>query len=87
MMERTFMIEFELPQNLTEDFLALIPQQRYIVNQLLSEGTLKSYSLSMDRSRLWAIIAADSEFDALEVISQLPLSEFMAPLVSELMFS
>lgn len=85
-MEKTFMIEFTLPRALTEEFLALIPEQRYAVNQMLAEGTLRAYSLAMDRSRLWAIVAAESEFDALDVISQLPLTEFMIPQISELMF-
>lgn len=85
-MGKTFMIEFELPQQLTEEFLALIPQQRYVVNQLLAQGKLRSYALAMDRSRLWAIVSAESEFEALELISQMPLTEFTVPLVSELMF-
>lgn len=66
--------------------MALIPRQRYIVNTMLAEGRLKSYSLSMDRSRLWVVLVADSEFDALETISQLPLSSYMTPNLSELMF-
>ena len=85
-MKKLFMIEFDLPENLTEEFLALIPKQRFMVNNLLAEGTLKSYSLSMDRSRLWAVLAADDEFEAKEVIEQLPLSDYMFPTVSELMF-
>lgn len=85
-MEKTFMIEFELPEQLTEEFLALIPQQRYVVNQMMAGGKLRSYSLAMDRSRLWAVVNADSEFEALEMIAQMPLTDFMVPHVSELMF-
>lgn len=80
------MVEFDLPQKLNEEFLALIPQQRYVVNNLLVEGTLKAYSLAMDRSKLWAVIAATSEFEVMEIIAQMPLSEFLAPSISELMF-
>jgi hypothetical protein len=83
---KTFMIEFELPETFNEEFMALIPRQRYIVNTMLAEGRLKSYSLSMDRSRLWAVLIAESEFEALETISQLPLSGYMTPNLSELMF-
>lgn len=83
---KTFMVEFELPDTFSEEFMALIPRQRYIVNTMLAEGRLKSYSLSMDRSRLWVVLVADSEFDALETISQLPLSSYMTPNLSELMF-
>ena len=85
-MKHTYMIEFELPEIMNAEFMALIPQQRYVINQMLAEGTIKSYSLSMDRSRLWVIMAAASEFEAMEVVSTFPLSDFMTPNLSELMF-
>ncbi len=85
-MRKAFMVEFELPETMTEEFLALIPQQRYVINNMLVEGSIKSYSLSMDRSRLWAIVAAKSEFEVMEIISRMPLSDYMTPNVSELMF-
>lgn len=80
------MIEFELPDELTEDFMALIPEQRMVVNQMMSEGKLKSYSLAMDRSVLWVIVEATSEFEVMEIIAQMPLCDYMQPYVSELMF-
>ncbi len=85
-MKRAFMIEFELPETFNDEFLELIPSQRDMVNQMLIEGKLKSYSLSMDRSRVWAVASADSEFEAMEIIAQLPLSMFMTPMIHELMF-
>ncbi|MCB0572606.1 MAG: hypothetical protein KDC66_22720 [Phaeodactylibacter sp.] len=80
------MVEFELPDTFSEEFMALIPRQRYVVNTMLAEGRLKSYSLSMDRSRLWVVLLAESEFEALETIAQMPLSDLMEPSISELMF-
>lgn len=85
-MEKTFMIEFDLPRALSEEFVALIPEQRYVVNQMMADGKLRSYSLAMDRSKLWAIVSAASEFEALELISEMPLADFMIPEISELMF-
>ncbi|MCB0584673.1 MAG: hypothetical protein KDD06_05010 [Phaeodactylibacter sp.] len=80
------MVEFELPETFTEEFLALIPRQRYVINTMLAEGAIKSYSLAIDRSKLWAVMIAESEFDVLENIAQMPLSNHMTPQVSELMF-
>lgn len=80
------MIEFELPEIMDEEFMALIPKQRFVINQMLAEGTIKSYSLAMDRSRLWVILAANSEFEAMELVTTFPLSDFMTPSLSELMF-
>lgn len=85
-MRKTFMIEFELPDSFDEAFMALIPRQRYMINTMLADGRVKAYSLSMDRSRLWAIMTGDSEFEIMESIAQMPLSEYMNPNISELMF-
>ena len=80
------MIEFELPEKLTEEFMTLIPKQRKVVNRMMVEGTLKSYSLALDRSVLWVIVEADSEFEVMEIIEKMPLSDFMHPFISELLF-
>lgn len=80
------MVEFDLPASFDEEFMALIPQQRYVINSMLAEGRVKAYSLAIDRSRLWAIMTGESEFEVLENIAQMPLSEYMEPNISELMF-
>ena len=80
------MVEFELPDILTEEFLALIPKQRFAVNELLAEGIIRSYALAIDRSMLWVIVEADSEFELMEIIAQMPLSEYMDPHITELFF-
>lgn len=85
-MKQAYMVEFELPDNLSPSFLELIPKQRAAVNQMLTDGTIKSYSLSLDRTKLWAIFVAESEFDVMEAVASLPLSDFMVPSISELMF-
>ncbi len=85
-MKKTFMIEFDLPESFDEEFMALIPKQRYVINSMLAEGRVKAYSLAMDRSKLWAIMSGESEFEIMESIAQMPLSEYMSPNISELMF-
>ena len=85
-MKKQYMVEFELPEVLTNEFTRLIPAQREAVNLLFSKGSLKSYSLATDRSVMWAVFTADSEFEVLEMVSQFPLADFMTPYISELMF-
>lgn len=85
-MNRAFMIEFDLPEAPDEEFFSLIPRQRYVINNLMAEGVIKSYSLAVDRSRLWVIAQAESEFAVMEIIADMPLSPYMTPVVSELMF-
>ncbi len=71
------MVDFSLPKVLPEEFLRQIPHQRAKVNKLFRDGKLINYALSLDNSKIWAIVNADSELDVLELISQLPLSRFM----------
>ena len=85
-MRKAFMIEFDLPSVFTEEFMALIPKQRYVLNELMDQGNVQSYSLALDRSKLWMIAVAETEFEILELIEQLPLSVFMTPDISALMF-
>ncbi|HKK79139.1 MAG TPA: muconolactone Delta-isomerase family protein [Phaeodactylibacter sp.] len=85
-MKKTFMVEFDLPASFDEEFMALIPRQRYVINSMLAEGRVKAYSLAMDRSKLWAIMTGETEFEIMENISQMPLSDYMEPHISELMF-
>lgn len=85
-MRKVFMIEFDLPQVFTEEFMALIPKQRYVLNELMSRGEIQSYSLALDRSKLWMVAVGENEFEVIELIDQLPLSIFMTPDISELMF-
>jgi muconolactone delta-isomerase len=81
-----YMVDFTLPDSLTDDFISTIPQQRTIVNRLFSEGKLLNYALSLENSKLWAIFSANTESDLMDLISLLPLSRYMRVRVSELTF-
>ncbi len=71
------MVDFTLPKILSEDFLRLIPHQRAKVNKLFRDGKLLNYALSLDNSKLWAIVCANSEIEVVEFLDQLPLTRFM----------
>jgi len=82
-----YMIDIELPQPATEEFVELIPSQRAHVNSLMGEGKIASYSLSMDRSRLWVIVNAESEEAARAIIASFPIIAFIRFGVQELAFN
>lgn len=85
-MDNAYMVEFELPEEFNEEFMALVPRQRYVINQMMVEGVVQNYSLSLDRAKLWVVISAASEFEVMEEISRMPLIDYMVPHVSQLMF-
>lgn len=80
------MVTFELPDPMPMEFIRLIPEQRNMINYLLAEGIVKSYALSTDRSTLWMIMIEKSEFEVLEQIAKMPLSDYLIPDISELAF-
>ena len=81
-----FMVDITLPSEITEEFLALIPKQRALVNQLFTQGKLTGYSLTLDRSKLWATFVAESEEDVVYILSLLPLRKFMQINIHQLAF-
>lgn len=85
-MKKAFMIEIDLPEDPGPEFFSLIPEQRAAINQMMEDGKILSYSLSEDRAKLWVVVAAESEFEALDYVADFPMVAFMTPFVTELMF-
>lgn len=75
--EFQYMVDFTLPETLSEEFLLLIPRQRTKINKLFREGKLVNYALSLDHSKMWAIFQANSESEVRGLLSELPLTKFM----------
>jgi muconolactone delta-isomerase len=72
-----YMVDFTLPQLITERFHKLIPYQRAKVNNYFQDGKLLSYALSMEQSKLWAVFIARSEREVEELLHHLPLTRYM----------
>lgn len=84
-MKQFYMVEFDLPKIFEDEFVARIPEQQKQIDLMMSRGIVKSYSLATNHSKLWMIAGGDSEFEIMEIISKLPLSEFMIPSIMPLM--
>ncbi|MBL7828785.1 MAG: hypothetical protein JNJ57_19270 [Saprospiraceae bacterium] len=80
------MVDFTLPSDLSEEFVQKIPAQRNMVNRLISEGKILNYALSLQDSKLWAVFAAETESDLMELVHRLPLTRYMKVKISELTF-
>lgn len=81
----TYMAEIVLPE-MTEEFLALIPEQRAQVNRLMSAGQVASYGLALDRSKVWMTVVAPSEREALDLLATFPIAPYVDITLTELMF-
>ena len=81
-----FMVDFTMPEVLTEEFMNMIPYQRAVINRLFSEGKLTNYALSLENSKLWAVFNARSEMEVMDMIADLPLTPFLDVEISMLTF-
>ncbi len=81
-----FMVDFTMPEVLTEEFMNMIPYQRAVINRLFGEGKLTNYALSLENSKLWAVFNARSEMEVMDMIADLPLTPFLDVEISMLTF-
>ncbi len=84
--EYHFMVDFTLPDTLSEEFMSLIPFQRTLIKDFFTEGKLLNYALSLENAKLWAIFNANNELDVMNMIADLPLTRFMKVEISMLTF-
>ncbi|MBC8048170.1 MAG: hypothetical protein H7Y00_15330 [Fimbriimonadaceae bacterium] len=81
-----FVIDCNLHNPHSDAFMQLIPSQRAVVNDMMFEGKIINYSVSMDRKKLWMVMQADSEEDVIDLLSKFPLIQFMDCEIFPLLF-
>jgi len=72
-----FMVDINLPEYFDEKLVQLIPYQRAFVYRLMQKGTIKNYSISADRQKLWVIINASSVNEVRQIIYSFPIFSFI----------
>lgn len=81
-----FAVSLRLPEAFTEEFLAIIPQHRALINQLLSEHIIETYAISASRGRGWVIINAEDEEAVRAIVAQFPLSPYLEVIAVDELF-
>jgi len=81
-----YMVEFDVPRPVLEEILDLVPDQRNILDDLFASGKLLSYTVSVDKTKIWAVMIAESESELLTYIDELPMTPYMDYDYYELMF-
>jgi hypothetical protein len=81
-----YMIIIRFIASFSDEFIALIPDQRLRINTLMEKRIISSYSLSADRATLWVILLATSTEAAEKTLRMMPLFKFMRYEIVELMF-
>ena len=81
-----FIIDIHIPMDPDREFFELIPLQQAHILMLLEQGTVMSYSLSLDRSRLWVTMNARTERDVIEILTAFTMFKYFEPSIYPLMF-
>jgi hypothetical protein len=81
-----YMIIVRFTTAFSEEFIALIPNQRSKIIRLMEKGIITSYSLSADRETLWVTLLATSLEAVEKTLRMMPLFKFMRYDVVKLMF-
>jgi hypothetical protein len=81
-----YMVIVKFVDAFTEEFIAMIPEQRTQINRLMEKGILTSYSLTADRGTLWLTLLATSTEAVQQTMKMMPLYPFMHYEINELMF-
>lgn len=71
-----YLVEIYLPE-FTEEFFELVPAQREYIDKCMSKGSIRSYSLAADRSKLWVVFAAATEMEMLRTLKKFPIIDWI----------
>lgn len=81
-----YMAAISLPQEIDQEFMNLIPAQRARINLLMQEGTIRAYSLALDRSLLWVVVIGASVWEIEGILNSFPIMPYCEVSIHELMF-
>lgn len=81
-----YMIIIRFTASFSDEFIALIPNQRTQINHFMEKRIITGYSLSADRGTLWVTLLATSLEAVEKTLRMMPLFKFMRYNVVELMF-
>lgn len=83
---KQYMLVVDLPTIYSKEFVELVPVQRKQFQDLLSEGKIINYSLSLDRSKLWITFLSENEAEVNKLIETFPMKKYMQLRLYELAF-
>lgn len=85
-MKEVYLAHLSLPDFFTVRFHHLIASQRSLINSLLEDRTILSYSLDIERKNLYVYIQAESEKEVMDILSTFPIIKEVKVTIHELAF-
>lgn len=81
-----YLVDIDLPESFDEDFTSMIPEQRAHIDTLMQNGVVTSYSLALDKSKLWTTVLAKDQEELRDILSEFPLINYFVLSIHELAF-
>jgi muconolactone delta-isomerase len=81
-----YLATLRMPQPAPAELIERIPRQQARVQELLTAGTITSYTLALDRSTLWVTLRAESSSEALGFLASFPIIDWADVDLKELAF-
>lgn len=85
-MDNVYLVHITLPDFFHKTFYDLISRQNLLVNQLLTDRVVLSYSLDMERNNLWVFISAPNEKAVKVILDTFPIIKEVKVNIHELAF-
>ena len=85
-MNEVFLVHISLPEVFTAEIYQLLPQQRILINSLMEERVILSYSLDMARKNIWAFVEATDRKHLTSILSTFPIIAHVGIRVHELAY-
>ncbi|TGE16401.1 hypothetical protein [Hymenobacter elongatus] len=72
-----FVVTLRFPDSFDAEFIALIPEHRSLINQLIESNVVEAYAISANRTRGWVTMNGSSEEVIRNTVEQFPLYPFL----------
>lgn len=72
--------------SMDESMAKLIPKQRMYVDDLFERGVMQMYAVNDGIDKWWCTIEAENETEVMLILSEMPIIEWLTPVVHGLMF-
>ena len=74
---KTFLIDLYLPKDLQQELEKITPTQRKIVDTLINEGIVLSYSLSEKKNRVFIVLNQPDEEEVMITVQRFPIYKYI----------
>ena len=82
-----FMLSISLPDDWGMDFVSKVPTQKNQLDDLMRKGSINSFHLSTDRTKMWILMEADNEVEVMKLLADFVLLDDMEIEINQIAFS